>query len=320
MQLTRAQAPVTFAQFNERNLSQDFVFTNTVTNATFNTVSVGSAVTFVFGNIAGLNPVLQSQNAHLFLISGTTTPATSSGTDLTQSISNAGNTIVITRDTPAPLGIGSGTRTNLLTVTFSPNLGTPDITGNTVNGSTAFSAGSGNNIVTFTSDFLNFSNTNARAFAFSFSSVNPSLSIGPGGFLNSFTAAATGTFSSNPAPTVPGITAAAVSIGGRVLTPTGRGLRNAQVTLTEADGTTRTVLTGNAGSFRFNDVTIPQTVIVSVRSKSYRFTPQIISPDADFTGLDFYRSRQVKIVITQNAKSRLKIQAAFRVLSVKINS
>ena len=34
---------------------------------------------------------------------------------------------------------------------------------------------------------------------------------------------------------------ASVSLSGRVLTAAGRGLRNAQVTLTEADGSTRTI-------------------------------------------------------------------------------
>ncbi len=288
LQMAQAQTQVTFGQFFERTGGQDFVFTNNTTNATFNTVSGGSPIFFIYQNINGtLNPALQGpQTARLTLTSGTTAPAVASGSDLTQSINNSVNTISIIRETPAPVGVGTGSRTNLLTVTFSPNTGTPDVTGNSANGSTSFSAGSGNNIVTFTSDFLNFFNTNARAFALGFSSVNPALSIGPGGFLNSFTAAGSGTFSSNPAPTTL-VTAADVTIGGRVLTPSGRGLRNAQVTVTQADGSTRTVLTSAYGSYSFANLTVPQTVVLSVRSKTYQFTPQVVGLDSDLAGINF---------------------------------
>ena len=48
LQMTYAQATTTFAQFFEQNGTQDFVFTNNTTSATFNTVSGGSPIFFIF--------------------------------------------------------------------------------------------------------------------------------------------------------------------------------------------------------------------------------------------------------------------------------
>ncbi len=49
-------------------------------------------------------------------------------------------------------------------------------------------------------------------------------------------------------------TAANVQIGGRVMTANGRGIRNVLVTLTNANGTSRTVITGNFGYYRFAEI------------------------------------------------------------------
>jgi WD40 repeat protein len=67
-------------------------------------------------------------------------------------------------------------------------------------------------------------------------------------------------------------TAANVSVGGRVLTANGQGIRNARVTLTDANGATRTAITGSFGYYRFDDVEVGQTYIVSVRSKRFQFS------------------------------------------------
>lgn len=82
-------------------------------------------------------------------------------------------------------------------------------------------------------------------------------------------------------------TAANASVSGRVLTPDGRGLINAVVIMTDVGGTTRTAITGSFGYFRFDDVEAGQTHIVSVRSKSYSFAPQIITVMEDLTELNF---------------------------------
>ncbi len=81
-------------------------------------------------------------------------------------------------------------------------------------------------------------------------------------------------------------TAAKVSIGGRVLTE-GRGLNNAAVYLTKADGTTLTRRTSSFGQFRFDGIEAGQTVIVSVASKRYRFSPQVVSVAEQLTALNF---------------------------------
>lgn len=82
-------------------------------------------------------------------------------------------------------------------------------------------------------------------------------------------------------------TAAAVSIRGRVLTPGGSGLRNALVTLTDANGNSRTVLTGLRGTFNFTETRAGETYIVSVNSKRYTFQPQVVTAVSDITDLSF---------------------------------
>ena len=288
LQLAQAQN-VTFAQFLEKNGTNDFIFTNNTSSATFSTVSGGSPIDFRYQNIVGLNPALQGfQDARLFMSATTTTPATPTPFLLTQVFGSNVNTIQILRDAPAPVGVGTGTRRNLLTVTFAPtNNSAPSIAGANGGNSASFSATTPDHVVTFTSDFLTFTNSTQRNWALSFSSILPMLSAGSGGFFNSFTAAGTGTFSANPAPIPGGPTAAAVSVGGRVLTADGRALRNAQVTITEADGSSRTVLTGNFGQFSFANLAAGQTVVLSVRSKRHQFSPQIITLTEDLNEIEF---------------------------------
>lgn len=82
-------------------------------------------------------------------------------------------------------------------------------------------------------------------------------------------------------------TAASVTIGGRVITPENRGLRNARVTLTEANGATRTALTTTFGYYRFADVAAGETVTVEVFSKKYQFAPQIVNVIEETYNLNF---------------------------------
>ena len=86
-------------------------------------------------------------------------------------------------------------------------------------------------------------------------------------------------------------TASSVTIGGRVTTAGGKGIRNVRVTLTESDGATRTVLTGAFGHYRFPEVSAGQTVLLGVSAKRFEFNPatRVINvaeevTDADFTG------------------------------------
>ncbi len=82
------------------------------------------------------------------------------------------------------------------------------------------------------------------------------------------------------------LTAAMVSISGRVQNQDGRGVRNAAVTLTNAS-VTRVVLTGPMGEFRFDDIEAGNTYMVSVRSRRFQFEPRIVEVNDDVAGLVF---------------------------------
>ena len=278
---------VTFAQFNN-DLSQQIVFTNNTSSATFGTVMGGAAVSFRYQNISGLPPSLTGfQSAHLTITSTTTTPATSAAGNLTQSM-NQMVTIAIIRDTPAPVLTGTGSRTNLLTAVITTNSSPPDIVGGAGGQSATFSASTTPQNVVYSSDFVNFSSTTQRNFSFSFSAVTPGLNLGTGNFLQSFTGDATGTFASNPVPTYAPPTAAAVVISGRVLSEGGAGLRRANVTLTESNGTRYNVTTGTFGTYEFPGIEAGQTVIISVESKRYSYTPRIINLQDNISDFDLY--------------------------------
>ena len=85
-------------------------------------------------------------------------------------------------------------------------------------------------------------------------------------------------------------TAAGVSVSGRVLTPSGAGLTNAVVYLTTQNGESIQTRTTSFGYFSFEDIEAGQTVVVSIGSKRFTFTPQIVAvsdnvSDLEFTGL-----------------------------------
>lgn len=84
-------------------------------------------------------------------------------------------------------------------------------------------------------------------------------------------------------------TAARVSIGGRVSTAGGAGIRNVLVTLTDARGAVRTTYTGSFGLYRFTDVEVGEIYILTVRAKKYSFASpeQIVSVNDELTNLDF---------------------------------
>ncbi len=87
------------------------------------------------------------------------------------------------------------------------------------------------------------------------------------------------------------IVRAEVPISGRVMTPSGLGLRNASVILIDAQGIRRTATTSSFGVYQFDNVATGQTYTLSVASKRYRFSPRIQAvisqlTDFDFTGLE----------------------------------
>jgi hypothetical protein len=82
-------------------------------------------------------------------------------------------------------------------------------------------------------------------------------------------------------------TAASVTVSGRVFTPSGNGLVNAVVTMTDTQGNARTVRTTTFGYFRFEAVEAGEVYIFGVKSKRYRFTPQVLSVFDDVRELNF---------------------------------
>lgn len=82
-------------------------------------------------------------------------------------------------------------------------------------------------------------------------------------------------------------TAANVSVSGRVLTPGGRGLMNATVTLLDLSGKSSSARTNQFGYFHFGDVQAGQTFVIDVRSKSYSFVPQVMMIMENLTDLNF---------------------------------
>lgn len=82
-----------------------------------------------------------------------------------------------------------------------------------------------------------------------------------------------------------------IGVGGRVLTPDGRGLGNVTVIATDAFGSRRFATTNSFGNYLLPYVRLGRTYTLSVQSKRYRFKPLVFQvafplPDFDFIGLE----------------------------------
>lgn len=93
-----------------------------------------------------------------------------------------------------------------------------------------------------------------------------------------------GFWTSNAAPT-----AANVFIGGRVMTFDGQGIQNARVTLIGPNGETRSSLTGSFGFYRFDNISVGETYLLTIFSKRFVFAnpTRIISVNEELNNLDF---------------------------------
>jgi photosystem II stability/assembly factor-like uncharacterized protein len=81
------------------------------------------------------------------------------------------------------------------------------------------------------------------------------------------------------------------TVSGRVLTPSGQGLRNTMVTLIDSANNRRTASTSSFGVFTFENVPNASGYTVTVISKRYRFAPRNLDvtgnvANFDFTGLE----------------------------------
>ena len=78
-----------------------------------------------------------------------------------------------------------------------------------------------------------------------------------------------------------------ITVSGRVLTPDGRSLRNAVVSLIDSLGVRRIATTSSFGVYSFDNVRAGETYTMTVASKRYRFTPQILQFNASVSNMDF---------------------------------
>ncbi len=82
-------------------------------------------------------------------------------------------------------------------------------------------------------------------------------------------------------------TAASVEISGRVLTSDGRGLRNAQVFLTDSQGFRRVEMTSSLGYYTFTEVEAGNFYILGVSARRYRFETRAVSATDNIANFDF---------------------------------
>jgi hypothetical protein len=98
--------------------------------------------------------------------------------------------------------------------------------------------------------------------------------------------------SQNGTVTINAPTAATVTVGGRVLSGTGRGIARAQVALTDGKGERRIAVTNQFGYFRFEEVRAGESYIFEVKAKRYRFAdnPRVLFIGGDYGELNFTAS------------------------------
>jgi hypothetical protein len=85
---------------------------------------------------------------------------------------------------------------------------------------------------------------------------------------------------------VQAVTAAPVFIKGRVVGENGRGISRASVILTESDGTRLFAMTNQFGYFRFENVSVGQTVTIAAGLKKSRFSPVVITVNENIQDLN----------------------------------
>ncbi len=80
-------------------------------------------------------------------------------------------------------------------------------------------------------------------------------------------------------------TAASTSVGGIVTTADGIAVNRARVTMTDGTGASRTVVSNAFGLYRFDDVPVGGTYVISVRAKGRNFAPVAVTVAEEVTGL-----------------------------------
>jgi hypothetical protein len=89
---------------------------------------------------------------------------------------------------------------------------------------------------------------------------------------------------------VAGVTAASVTVSGRVLKPSGKGINRAVVTMSDMMGNVRTATTNQFGYYRFDGVQVGKLYVLEAKAKNYRFDPVFlkvldVADNVNFTAL-----------------------------------
>ena len=286
----------TFASFSQRGSLRNISFANNSTSGALGTVAPGFSVRFFYEDpVASTLPLaLQvQQNATLTITSTTNNTGTQSGGNTIQPV-NGLTILAFRRDSD---------NANLLTVEIAsttvglsasgaypaqgPSSSTSEISGSTGGNSATYNSSTPAQTIRFTSDFLDFTQTNIRSSQLGVTGFDVPLTLNANGFLNSFFAQATGSFGTNPVPFYNPPTSSEVNISGRILTADGRGISRAQVTMIDASGATRIATSNSFGYYNLDGVQAGQTVVVSVFNKRYSFMTRVVSVSSDLTNLDF---------------------------------
>ena len=171
-------SPIELGSFHVLNATQPLSFTNNAgTSGTLTAINV--PVIFNFTDQSGLSTADHSATLTINPAgtAPTTTPEIVNGSSLDQPINPLRFSI-----------IENGTGKNLLSM--SPTGG--DLVG--LSGAVDASL-SGTHTAVFSSDFGTFSPSTSQSFNLALATINPALSVGPGGFSNSFVANVNGQFS-----------------------------------------------------------------------------------------------------------------------------
>ena len=179
-------APASFAQFTQSVSGAPFNFSNNTSNATIGLSNFSTSTPVNFNFLSG--PDTSTHLATLSVTAVTTAAATSTPiagkSFIDQSINGGGSP-----SSDVLKIVDNATGKILLSLTFTGDiLGFQSNSTGQISGSTARG-----NTVTYSSDYGNFG-TGTNTYSLGLTSINPVLSIGPGGFLNSFTSSINGSF------------------------------------------------------------------------------------------------------------------------------
>jgi hypothetical protein len=170
--------------------------------ATVVTATIDVNFSFLQGGIGTSGPI--SAKLIIDLVDLSNTPASTASLGGVNYIVQPGLTGTFSIIADVPFSYGGVTGTNLLSgsIKNASISGQVNSSSGSVNGSTLALADP--TAVQFNSDFLDFSNTVNRDFALTLTAINPGLAKTATGPARTFRAAATGSFSSDPAPLVDG--------------------------------------------------------------------------------------------------------------------